>query len=953
MKLKSFTLLTIYFLLFSTQVFSQYYPFYPEKRELKNYTFFSDYEKIIEKYNQEKDILKTVQSIDSLSKVVLKKEEYKGWLFLQNEHSNFLKFNHQIKEAHDVVYKAMQAFAEYNDNDTLLLEYAVSLRLLRGFERMGNIGERTEKELFHSQMTLIKDLGVTGEPLTNTLVEYGLFLLRNDKKDDAIKLLYQARQNALENNDLKSLAVADYSIITNISRIDLQQTTLDIILTDIALFEQNPQSIPVLIYNSYFHYLAGEKYYNYVKDKELAAYHYHKAIACLDTLAYPQWNLQSSIRSMLAQIGADQNNETDFRHNYQKAYNLASEKPMSSYNQALSFSVLQKALLNFYPDSVLIRHKDFEQLDGYSLFKYDFLSHVTQAHLKLEQYEGALAIINENAPVKLKAGEITYPTVNDSLDKEIQISLLSLAFESIKKMHARSGKKDHEQAIVNIIKDLNSLYINWVEENIFSNELSSITDDYHDFIMKSLYFFHQNKLEKSYTGEIAKLIFSSKALELNNSLGKNKIQTLIEEDSELLHSLMTNATEIQEVRNDKSNPHIGEERHHELNRDLNNLLIDNLILRQKINPEKINNINSVEIPSLAEMQEKLEPGEVILEYCVTDTMIVRASVGKDYFNSWYTLQDDIGSLFNNAIYDVKTGNYFSEEFSALLLQDLGEELHHATKIIVIPDKQMHQTPFELLRWDNGYIIDHLSVIYNYSSSLWYRQKSDKRAKRDHSFLAIAPVFDQQKNNPEDMPLLASAYREKINFDPLMHSGEEVKTISSLFSDNGLRSKSLTYGESTEQNVREEISNYSIVHFATHGIVNRENSEKSGLVLYPEISTQVSSSKDDNFLSLGELFTIRLNSDLVTLSACNTGIGEIRGGEGVIALPRGFIHAGVPNVLASLWRVNDEKTKYLMTRFYSHILEDKSYVHAIRLAKTDCIKQGFLPLDWAGFILIGI
>jgi len=93
--------------------------------------------------------------------------------------------------------------------------------------------------------------------------------------------------------------------------------------------------------------------------------------------------------------------------------------------------------------------------------------------------------------------------------------------------------------------------------------------------------------------------------------------------------------------------------------------------------------------------------------------------------------------------------------------------------------------------------------------------------------------------------------------------------------------------------------------------------------------------------------------LVVLSACKSGYGKVEKGEGVISLPRSFLFNGVPNVIASLWKVHDERTKDLMVAFYKHLLEDKvSYAEALRLAKLDCIKKGFLPLDWAGFVLIG-
>ncbi len=94
------------------------------------------------------------------------------------------------------------------------------------------------------------------------------------------------------------------------------------------------------------------------------------------------------------------------------------------------------------------------------------------------------------------------------------------------------------------------------------------------------------------------------------------------------------------------------------------------------------------------------------------------------------------------------------------------------------------------------------------------------------------------------------------------------------------------------------------------------------------------------------------ANLVVLSACNSGVGALAEGEGVLSLPRGFIYAGVPNVMASLWKIHDKKTKDLMVSFYEHLVAGESYPRALQLAKLDCIKKGFLPVDRAGFIFIG-
>jgi len=110
---------------------------------------------------------------------------------------------------------------------------------------------------------------------------------------------------------------------------------------------------------------------------------------------------------------------------------------------------------------------------------------------------------------------------------------------------------------------------------------------------------------------------------------------------------------------------------------------------------------------------------------------------------------------------------------------------------------------------------------------------------------------------------------------------------------------------------------------------------------------------DAYIFADELFSLKTDANLVVLSSCNSGDGILEKSEGINSLQKNFLLAGVPNVIASFWKVHDEKTKDLMVAFYKYLLKDNvSYAEALRLAKLECIENGFLPLDWAGFILIG-
>ncbi|NES74015.1 MAG: CHAT domain-containing protein, partial [Okeania sp. SIO2D1] len=150
----------------------------------------------------------------------------------------------------------------------------------------------------------------------------------------------------------------------------------------------------------------------------------------------------------------------------------------------------------------------------------------------------------------------------------------------------------------------------------------------------------------------------------------------------------------------------------------------------------------------------------------------------------------------------------------------------------------------------------------------------------------------------------------------------------------------------------QLSQYQIVHFATHGIFNTTYPELSGLVL-SLVSEQ--GSVKNGFLRLHEIFNLSLPAELVVLSACKTGKGREVNGEGLVGLTRGFMYAGSPRVIASLWSVNDLSTAELMASFYKHYLQENlSPAAALRTAQLDLwqSQRWRAPYYWAAFTLQG-
>lgn len=159
-------------------------------------------------------------------------------------------------------------------------------------------------------------------------------------------------------------------------------------------------------------------------------------------------------------------------------------------------------------------------------------------------------------------------------------------------------------------------------------------------------------------------------------------------------------------------------------------------------------------------------------------------------------------------------------------------------------------------------------------------------------------------------------------------------------------------QANEDSVKsEKLDQFRYVHFAAHGVVDEENPRRSGIILSLD-----GSDKEDGILQMTEIMRLKLNADLVTLSACRTGLGKLVNGEGVLGLTRAFLYAGTRSVIASLWNVNVTATAELMTAFYRNLKRGLPKDEALRQAKLELLnaKQPAWrhPYFWASFVLMG-
>jgi CHAT domain-containing protein len=169
---------------------------------------------------------------------------------------------------------------------------------------------------------------------------------------------------------------------------------------------------------------------------------------------------------------------------------------------------------------------------------------------------------------------------------------------------------------------------------------------------------------------------------------------------------------------------------------------------------------------------------------------------------------------------------------------------------------------------------------------------------------------------------------------------------------GERFKAVDFDASRETATDPRLAGYRLVHFATHGVLDSEHPELSGIVLS---LVDREGKPVDGYLRLHEIYNLDLPADLIVLSACQTALGKEIRGEGLVGLTRGFMYAGAPRVVASLWKVNDAATASLMGRFYRGMLKDgRPPAAALRAAQVEMLKhpRWRAPYYWAAFQLQG-
>lgn len=296
---------------------------------------------------------------------------------------------------------------------------------------------------------------------------------------------------------------------------------------------------------------------------------------------------------------------------------------------------------------------------------------------------------------------------------------------------------------------------------------------------------------------------------------------------------------------------------------------------------------------------------------------------------------------------------YSHELYATLFKPV-EQYLVSDKVILVPDEILSYLPFEILLYQLPdpetrdyrnlcYLLNKYSMGYSYSASLLATDPLKKDLHRNRKVLAMAPAY-HGKVAAVRFPLFSQASVENLN--PLPGAYEEVSYVTGI-----LKGRKLIDSMATEKAFKKFAPDYGILHLAMHTLIDNRDPMFSKLVFTPWMI-----GPDEGLLNTYELYNMQLHARMVVLSACRSGDGILQKGEGIMSLARGFLYAGCPSLVMTLWNVEDRSGLEIMRHFYHQIKKGKGKNDALRKAKIKYLATAppykTHPYYWAGYLQIG-
>ncbi|MHB8484596.1 MAG: CHAT domain-containing protein [Candidatus Acidiferrales bacterium] len=368
--------------------------------------------------------------------------------------------------------------------------------------------------------------------------------------------------------------------------------------------------------------------------------------------------------------------------------------------------------------------------------------------------------------------------------------------------------------------------------------------------------------------------------------------------------------------------------------------------------------------SLKSIQAVLHPNELALEYVLDEPHAFCLWISKEHAGLTVLPagKQAIRALTQTYLSSIRAKHdnvRVAEELYSILLQPVTQAGTPDT-LIVVPDGILYFLPLDTLREPDGSFLAESRTI-SYVPAMTVLDVLRTRTNQEkplHSFLGVGdvPYQDQGDVSPE-LPKSEGIENTVLRglsdtlgtpLHDLPQTRAEVLSADKILGNDGVV---LLGSRATEAAFESEpLADFRVVHLAVHGFADSRFPERSGLVLGIDRA-----SRDNGLLQIPDIMRLHFDSDLVTLSACDTGVGKVEGEEGITNLAEAFLVSGAKAVVASLWSADDTFTSDLMKRFYTHLAQGEDKATALRAAKLDLLEKYGPQVSsyyWGAFVLIG-
>ncbi|BDS13460.1 CHAT domain-containing protein [Aureispira anguillae] len=600
-------------------------------------------------------------------------------------------------------------------------------------------------------------------------------------------------------------------------------------------------------------------------------------------------------------------------------------------------------------------------------------SKLGQCLLAEKQYNEALNLVNEAIAATLKEGtEISRQAVPDPSKIYYPFELLnaiSTKGEILYGMSQKEVKEDLEKVLdnydiaVQLLNRLRKIHRNEGEKY----ELSALTHQFCQQAVVTANTLYELTKDAAFLEEIFRYGELSKGavlLETLQDLKAKKIakipQELIQKEHQLKVELAYLNKEIFYTYKDTSK--LSAKRIGQLEKEVEDRMKAHELLLQQLEkeyPDYYKMKYDYKTVTLADLQRELADNEAFLEYVVSDSFVfVLAITNHTVYNQYKKTGVSTAKYVRDLLRYIRTQkaekyvNLGHKVYEVVMGEELDKKLE-GKKLIIAPDETLNYLPFgvlpttsdfkqgdqELIYGKLTYLINSHPITYNYSANLFLQSKQEKTTEVMHNIIAWAPSFSS-------MQAILKEKNIADGIEELPAAQEEANLIARLFDGQTALAET-----ATEYEFKQNASNFGVLHLATHGVLNDRNPSFSSLILNQ-------GNKEDGLLHTYELFNMQLNADMAVLSACNSGVGVLKRGEGVVSIARGFAYAGVPNIVMSTWAVSDEATKILMETFYQALQQGMPKDEALQQAKIAYLKEFEsvpryqAPFFWGSFVVLG-